>query len=259
MKALVLIGFTSLFLVCTSTNAVFADLVPNLVGAWLFDEGEGKVVSDSSENGNDGEIVGEDVKWVDGKFGGALSLSGAEGNYVAIPDSPTLNPMEGITMMMWVKPDTTDVSIPLDKGPSGTGAYGMGMSSEFWLIIQLGASNILLFSETVITTGEWQHIAGTWDSKTRKAVIYRNGVDASDAPVDEGGDLIDDEAPLLIGCYDASDHWFAGEMDEVAIFDTALDADEIAKIYREGLQQAVFAVSASGKLAVTWGDVKSKY
>ena len=38
------------------------------VGMWLFDEGTGKKVEDSSGTGNDASIEGG-AKWVDGKFG----------------------------------------------------------------------------------------------------------------------------------------------------------------------------------------------
>ena len=46
-----------------------------LLGQWLFEEGAGKKVEDSSGQGNDGELIGK-PKWVDGKFGKALEFDG---------------------------------------------------------------------------------------------------------------------------------------------------------------------------------------
>ena len=43
----------------------------NIRAMWPFDEGNRKVAKDSSGNGNDGKI--HDAKWVDGKFGKALT------------------------------------------------------------------------------------------------------------------------------------------------------------------------------------------
>ena len=43
----------------------------SIVGAWLFDEASGKVAKDSSDKGNDGDLVGG-AKWVKGKFGNAI-------------------------------------------------------------------------------------------------------------------------------------------------------------------------------------------
>jgi len=130
----------------------------------------------------------------------------------------------------------------------------------FHLIIQPGPKAILAKSKPVLSEGEWQHIAGTYDSKTRDAVVYHNGKDVTEEVTDAGGGLIDGPSPLFLGYYsDTAPNLFKGAMDDAAIFDTVLDADEIAKIYRLGLEKSILAVSASGKLAVTWGDVKNKH
>ncbi len=44
-------------------------------GMWTFEEGKGETVTDLSENGSDGEFVG-DLKWAKGKFGGGLEFNG---------------------------------------------------------------------------------------------------------------------------------------------------------------------------------------
>ena len=45
---------------------------------WLFDEGEGNEAKDFTGNGHDAELNG--TKWVDGKFGKALSFDGGSSN-----------------------------------------------------------------------------------------------------------------------------------------------------------------------------------
>lgn len=54
-----------------------------ILGIWLFDEDINKTVSDTSGNGHDGQVFGK-PKVVDGKFGKALSFSGA-GDKIEIP------------------------------------------------------------------------------------------------------------------------------------------------------------------------------
>ena len=74
------------------------------VGVWLFNETDGDTASDSSENGNDGTLMG-DPEWVpDGKFGNALELDGA-GDYVSVPDDKTLDTeiSETFSIVIWVK------------------------------------------------------------------------------------------------------------------------------------------------------------
>ena len=170
MKALVLIGFAGLFLVCAFTSAVFSASV----GVWLFDEDSGNIGHDSSGNGNDGEVIGE-TAWVEGKFGNALSLLGT--GYMAVPDSPTLNPTKAITMMMWINPEPEAIGYSLmfkDVGGISQWALVLGFNGEFVLIIQPGEGNILAFSEYNVIDYEgktWQHLAGTFDSETRNAIV----------------------------------------------------------------------------------------
>ena len=76
-----LVGFMAVYLLIALPS--FADIDPeNIMGMWLFDEGKGGVATDSSKQGNDGEIHG--AKWVDGKFGKALEFDGAN-NWVEVP------------------------------------------------------------------------------------------------------------------------------------------------------------------------------
>ena len=64
--------FTSLVL----TNISNAQLkMDKAVAIWLFDEGEGEIVTDASGNGNDGVFASGQPKWVDGKFGTALDFN----------------------------------------------------------------------------------------------------------------------------------------------------------------------------------------
>ena len=53
----------------------------------FLDESKGKAVADASKNGNDEKLM-EEPKWVDGKFGGALSFD-TEGPFVRI-ELPTV-------------------------------------------------------------------------------------------------------------------------------------------------------------------------
>ena len=71
----------------------------SVVLTWLFEEGQGTTVEDSSGNGNDGEIVGG--QWAAGQFDGGYELAG-EGTSVA---SMTANGIGAtyISETLWVK------------------------------------------------------------------------------------------------------------------------------------------------------------
>jgi hypothetical protein len=53
---------------------------------------------------------------------------------------------------------------------------------------------------------------------------------------------------------------FLGIIDDVGIFSKALSADDIKNIMNRGLDEALglTAVFPSGKLTVTWGDIKQQ-
>ncbi|MDP7279591.1 MAG: hypothetical protein QGG39_06875, partial [Candidatus Poribacteria bacterium] len=73
----------------------------SIVGIWLMDEGQGKSVTDSSRNGNNGKIVG--AKWTNGKLGKGLSFDGK--SRVEIPASKTTDDYQnGFTYLLWIKP-----------------------------------------------------------------------------------------------------------------------------------------------------------
>jgi len=73
---------------CPSLSLAIID-PGTVVGAWLFEEGEGKTITDSSEGGNDGTIQGV-PKWVKGQFGNALEFDGKK-DHIIIAHSDTLN------------------------------------------------------------------------------------------------------------------------------------------------------------------------
>ena len=50
----------------------------------------------------------------------------------------------------------------------------------------------------------------------------------------------------------------AGTVDELAIFNRDLNADEIKKLMEEGIKSFT-AVEYAGKLARTWGIIKAEY
>ena len=58
-----------------------------LVGAWLFDEGDGDTVTDATGSRNDGDIR-DGAEWSDeGQFGSALSFDGSQGSVIFKPTS----------------------------------------------------------------------------------------------------------------------------------------------------------------------------
>lgn len=224
----------------------------SIAGLWLFDEGKGKEAGDSSGNGYDGDLEGDPV-WVDGKFGKALEFKGAD--YVELRNSSAGLPFGGIepfTITAWVKNQ---------GGGTVIGKFNGGVIGAYILVV--GGGGTVTFHREVapwglsgaraLPFGEFGHVAATYDGTTMK--IYVDG--KLDVKQDRPAQNTDIATPVLIGARFTGgnpSNFFSGVLDEVALFNVALAEQQIEEVMK-GLSPTK-AVSASGKLASTWGNIK---
>ncbi len=100
--------------------------------------------------------------------------------------------------------------------------------------------------------GEWDHLAGTYADGTQKFYINGELVGENDA-----GPIFNTQQEFLIGAganERAHEYLFKGKIDEVRVYNRELDENEIAAV----MESDSLAVEPSGKLAVTWGQLKAK-
>jgi len=101
-NARILFPFVSLlFIFLLTTNTGYAKIdEENTVGIWLLDEGKGDVAIDSSINALDGKVTGL-LKWEDGKFGDAVTLS--SGIKIEVLDNDLLNfELNSFSVVIWI-------------------------------------------------------------------------------------------------------------------------------------------------------------
>ena len=135
-----------------------------VVGVWLFDEGNGKIVRDASGNGHDGEIIGE-VAWVDGKFEKALKF---DGGHVLVPHDDVMN-LRQWTMTAWIKvPKIVEpYQVILGKETWPNRNYTMWIRPgvmTFGFTLPGGAQDLQVGSK-VVTDDKWHFVAGVYDEK----------------------------------------------------------------------------------------------
>ena len=251
----------SLMVLFVFTSFVKADLSDGLVLYLPFDEGEGVVANDLSENQFTGDLMG-DPEWVDGKegFGKALSFDG-DGDYVEIAYDDAFDIKEGITMCAWVMPFDLGWrgiinASPNVQGPWGMHTFGIGgdvnlAAYYFFKGRQSGIESVPLQADV------FQHVCSAYD-KDDGFFIYSDGVEAGRDESAKG--LIDGtaawEESIVIGHgYPAPDRFWDGVIDEVMVYNRVLSAEEVAELF-EAPPAIGKAVSSSGKLATAWGRVK---
>ena len=236
------------------------------VALWLFDEGSGEIVKDSSGNGHDGKFVGE-IKRVQGKWGKALDFDGTDGIYVEVPHAEDLSLAEW-SIEAWlnvrsvvggwhcpfgkegIDPTTRNYALYIQGGDLGI-AHGS---------ISVGnAMGHATFGATNIIDGEWHHIAATYDGN--KCTLYIDGQEdfgrsvGGDADGEIGGPPDFDETPITIGNIMSGARSVDAVMDEIHLSKRARTVDEIMESMK-GLAGDAAAVYPSGKLTTTWANIK---
>jgi serine/threonine-protein kinase len=215
-------------------------LTDGLVGYWKFDDGQGKLVTDSSPNGNHGVLLGN-PRWVAGKSGGALSFAG-EGSKDAIEirRSPSLDITGPMTIAAWVWPETkTGVQSILSRNLGTTQrGYTLRINGEEeggrmeFIISSDGKREESVTASNPIEAGSWSHWAGVFEPLIALR-IYRNGELDASATTNVPRQQFNNKQDLGIARRPGGTHPFRGRIGEVRIYNRALTAAEIRQLAGE--------------------------
>jgi hypothetical protein len=203
----------------------------------------------------------------------AFNFDGVD-DHVDVDDQTGLLSSAPLTIDAWIKPNAIH---------GGSRIVSKDLSTEgcdhphvvFSLDARGEAGNVLVFfftvsggglssvvGQTPIPLGEFSHVAATYDGQ--EARVYLNGV--MDGAVTVAGPLATSSAPFVIGnggagcrATDGSGIAFSGEIDELDVFNRALEASEIAAIYAAGSMGKCKAGGPTQTQQTTWGRLKARY
>ena len=222
---------------------------------WHFDEGKGNKTEDETA-GLVGEFNG-DVKWAEGISGDAVKMAGKAGkaDFIEVAHSDEVDMDEAITMMAWIYPDELPAGGQENK-------FTIFYKNTYYLQIEPGAGQLAYYfydtsapgyhiSEGKVKAKEWSHVALAWDGS--EARFYINGESGGKAIAQKGPGRSMPNKALRFGGENngCCPRFFQGRVDELMLANYALSEADIQKIIKETLD-----VSASGKLATTWGKLK---
>lgn len=246
------IVFVSLLVVCFAHGEIVPE---SMVAAWLLDEGEGVVIEDFSGNGHQGNIAGA-MNWIDGKFGEAIEFSGGSIN---VPDHESLNfDDESFTVVIWFNFDEAQdwnrllrerTPAPWAGGNPGWEIQTQVLQIHWSLDDEAGNHQKTTYSDA--GNGEWHHTAMIVNRDDDMLVSYMDGAGKMTVNIANMGSVTG-SLPVTFG------GGYRGSIDESALFNVALEEEDIVDIMNLGLAEAVKpeAVSPSAKLATTWGRVR---
>jgi len=126
-----------------------------------------------------------------------------------------------------------------------------------WRVTTANNPDAGIDSTTVIEFDKWYHVAGTY--KSGQIRVYVNGA------METEGTTITGKIKATTGELWIGKYWgggcddFDGIIDEFGIFNKVLTADDIKLVMDQGLMKATSAVSSSGKLPATWGEIKQSF
>src|SRR5262249_16916114 len=202
----------------------------DLVAYWKFDEISGTSASDSSGNGNKGTLVNGPL-WTAGRVGNALLFDGIN-DHVTVPDSNSLDLSSSFTLSAWVNPASTftDFRSILVKNysyylyASVTGYCGDGNPLGGFS----GATTQTVCEPSPLPINTWTHLAVTYNGSA--LTFYQDGVAVTTSTV--SGSLSPTTGTLQIGGSQFGEY-FQGLIDEVRIYNRALNDTEIQAIYQQ--------------------------
>ena len=216
-----------------------------LVGYWKLDEGIGATAYDYSGGGAHGDIVG-DAKWETGESGPVLRFDGKTG-YVSIPDGHWNRPAP-FTLLCWYKADEPMVGQVFNHVAGGVipGAYGLGAGGGFggfgkppekdgkidWNSFKGDGVSLPAKPEA------WNFVAIVIDQTEMRGYLNGEPVEIKQPDGEPaatvrkilGWPRVD--GGLSLGAREcAHDNFYSGLIREMAVFDRALGAAEIAAIH----------------------------
>jgi hypothetical protein len=193
----------------------------SLIASYTMDEGQGTVVSDSSGNGNNGLV--SRAAWCQGHLGSSLDFNG-QGGHIAIPNSQSLD-IHGnaITLSAWFKMSELN----------DDGAFVFRDSQYFLRIDNVGRLCFVLYLPVWtevktswadrIVDNNWHHTVAVYDGAEMS--IYLDGV--SVAHLTAAGNIQQKISDIWIGSQAGGYNQFGGLLDEVKIYNNALNSSQI--------------------------------
>jgi hypothetical protein len=216
----------------------------NLVGYWNFNETSGTIAADSSPAGNNPGTLGGGFTFSGnsalGKLGNCLDFDGSD-DRVDCGTHSSLNITNNLTLIAWINADTATQDgsenrhIIARRSSSGSGAaltYGLRVKNTNSQILfnwhAASAYKNFTISNTAITTGTWHHVAITISGGSSYTAYF----DGQSIEVGTLSNALESgDRNLYIGSFNGDKASWDGKIDEVRVYNRALNASEIQHLY----------------------------
>ena len=150
-----------------------------------------------------------------------------------MPTTLDLDIVDGVTLAAWVRPEISDQAYAclIDKDYLTGYSFGMhgGTAADtvhltaYITDVSFGSGDLVPFA-----TGVWSHVVFTYDEESGAGKFYVNGVLVGTLTRDVA--IGTNDVDLRIGRAVHGDT-YRGGLDQVAVFNRAINAEEVAELY----------------------------
>jgi hypothetical protein len=220
-----------------------------LIGYWKFEEPSGTLADDASSFSHDGTLTdgltfsGQSVP---GKLSKGLNFNGSS-HYIAVANTSTLQLTSAMSISAWIKGDTwttsTTVNSILRKGDANPNNYQLAVANGRLEALLDGNDDGGYKGNTSLQTGQWYHVAMTWDGAYVR--LYVNGV-LDNTPAARTAPIGSDSRQLYLGGRLGATDFFDGILDDVRLYNYPLGSSEVLTL--KGM--------ATGVRVVKWKEIK---
>lgn len=217
-----------------------------LVGSWSFNGADvsGTTAYDRSGSANNGTLTNGPTATI-GKVGQALSFDGTNDEMTTATNQGNGSNVKIFTLSAWFKTSSASGKkiIGLESNQTGTGssAYDreiyIGTDGKVYFRIWDGANKTAVSSAT-FTDNNWHHAVAVSTGDSGSITLYVDGVLQQTTVI---GSIYASYSTsywriggYIVGAPNGASGYFPGSIDEVRIYNRALSADEITRLYLLG-------------------------
>ena len=228
------------------------------IGFWRLGESSGTTAVDAAGS-NDGTYNNVTLGSAGAVSGDTSADFNGSNSYVNLGNLEVAG--SGITMAAWINADTFGGG----DGRIFAKSDGTANADHTWMlsIIDVGAdvylrlrisagshTEVLISSDYALNTGQWYHVAATYDQTSGEMAIYLDGALVELGAHTVGGAVDQDPTrDVWIGGNPMGGNYFDGRIDEAFLSERALTADEIAVLANDNPPD--YSVGENSTLSVT--------
>ena len=189
-----------------------------------------------------------DVEWTEGISGSGIRFD-SEGEYVSLPDSDNLDLLsEEASIEVWIYPENNIAAAGIiHKGTASDfsdESYSLQYNSPGQIAMiftnEAGTSTHVISNEARLDINQWHHIVITWNQS--EVHMYIDGAEVTGLKYFQSGwksslpanfaPIKDSDGDLMIGSQPVAGYRFEGVIDNPALYNRMLTAEEIADSYQ---------------------------